>query len=129
TIVVKHEPTGTVSTTQTNNKGIFYFTNLRVGGPYIITITYVGFKDITLSDVNLGLGNNPNLDLNLQSSSKDLMEVVVSGSRRAPSAGLTVGSRQLSTLPTLGRSLSDFTRLTPQSNNNSFAGSNFRYNN
>ena len=33
------------------------------------------------------------------------------------------------TLPTLGRSLSDFTRLTPQSNNNSFAGSNFRYNN
>lgn len=129
TIVVKHEPTGTVSTTQTNTKGIFYFTNLRVGGPYSITITYIGFKDVVLNDVNLGLGNNPNLDLNLQSSSKDLTEVVVSGSRRAPSAGLTVSSRQLNTLPTLGRSLSDFTRLTPQSNNNSFAGSNFRYNN
>ena len=32
-------------------------------------------------------------------------------------------------LPTLGRSINDFTRLTPQSNNNSFAGTNFRYNN
>lgn len=129
TVVIKHEPTGTVTTTQSNNKGIFYLPNLRVGGPYTITITYVGFKDVTLNDVNLQLGNNPNLDLNLESSSKDLMEVVVSGSRRAPSGGLTVGRAQLNTLPTLGRSLSDFTRLTPQSNNNSFAGSNFRYNN
>ena len=33
------------------------------------------------------------------------------------------------TLPTIGRSIGDFTRLTPQSNNNSFAGTNFRYNN
>lgn len=129
TVALKHEPTNTLTTTQTNNKGIFYLPNLRVGGPYTITITYVGFKDTVLNDVNLALGNNPNLDLNLQSASKDLMEVVVSGTRRAPAAGLTVGRAQLNTLPTLGRSLSDFTRLTPQSNNNSFAGSNFRYNN
>jgi hypothetical protein len=129
TIALKHEPTGAVTNTQTNSKGIFYFTSLKPGGPYNITITYVGFKEISLKDINLGLGNNPDLDLNLQPASKDLMEVVVSGSRRIPSGGLTVGRAQLNTLPTLGRSLSDFTRLTPQSNNNSFAGSNFRYNN
>src|SRR5881392_73774 len=35
----------------------------------------------------------------------------------------------MNTLPTIGRSINDFTRLTPQSNNNSFAGTNFRYNN
>ncbi len=45
------------------------------------------------------------------------------------SSGLNIGRTQITTLPTLGRSLSDFTRLTPQSNNNSFAGTNFRYNN
>lgn len=129
TIVIKHEPTGTVANTQTNSKGIFYLPNLRVGGPYTITITYVGFKDITLNDVNLTLGTNPNLDVNLQSATKDLTEVIVTSSRRAATSGLTVGRAQLNTLPTLGRSLSDFTRLTPQSNNNSFAGSNFRYNN
>lgn len=129
TIVIKHEPTGTVTNTQTNSKGIFYLSNLRVGGPYSITITYVGYKDLNLNDINLGLGNNPNLDINLQPSSKDLTEVVVTSSRRVALSGLTVGRAQLNTLPTLGRSLSDFTRLTPQSNNNSFAGSNFRYNN
>lgn len=129
TIVIKHEPTGTVTTTQTNNKGIFYLPNLRVGGPYTIVITYVGFKADTLNDVNLALGSNPNLDLNLKSAAKDLTEVVVTSARRVSSSGLTVGGAQLNTLPTLGRSLSDFTRLTPQSNNNSFAGSNFRYNN
>lgn len=129
TIVMKHEPTGAVSSTQTNNKGIFYLTNLKPGGPYTITITYVGFQDVLLNEINLGLGSNPNLDLVLKSKSKDLIEVTVTGSRRVPFAGLTVGRTQLNTLPTLGRSLSDFTRLTPQSNNNSFAGSNFRYNN
>ena len=129
TIAIKHEPTGTVTTTQTNNKGIFYLSNLRVGGPYAITITYIGYKEINLNDINLGLGSNPNLDLNLQSLSKSLKEVVVTSARRVPSSGLTVGTRQLTTLPSIGRSLSDFTRLTPQSNNNSFAGTNFRYNN
>ncbi|HSU51702.1 MAG TPA: carboxypeptidase-like regulatory domain-containing protein, partial [Segetibacter sp.] len=129
TIALKHEPTGTVTTTQTNNKGIFYLSNLRVGGPYAITITYIGYKEINLNDINLGLGSNPNLDLNLQSLSKSLKEVVVTSARRVPSSGLTVGTRQLTTLPSIGRSLSDFTRLTPQSNNNSFAGTNFRYNN
>lgn len=129
TIAIKYEPTATVTSTQTNNRGIFYLTNLKPGGPYTITITYIGFKDITLNDINLTLGANPNLDLNLQSASKDLTEVVVSANRRLSPSGLTVGSRQLNTLPTLGRSISDFTRLTPQSNNNSFAGTNFRYNN
>lgn len=129
TVSIKHEPTGATTSTQTNNKGLFYLTNLRAGGPYSITITYIGFKDISLSDVNLALGNNPNLDAKLQSSDKNLVEVVVSGGRKITSSGITVGSKQLNTLPTLGRSLSDFTRLTPQSNNNSFAGTNFRYNN
>lgn len=129
TVVIKHQPTGTVSSTQTNDKGIFYLTNLKPGGPYNLTVTYVGFKDVALNDINLALGSNPNLDLNLETASKDLTEVVVTGTRRISTGGLTVGRAQLNTLPTLGRSLSDFTRLTPQSNNNSFAGTNFRYNN
>src|SRR5689334_16161856 len=95
TIAIKHEPTGTVTTTQTNNKGIFYLSNLRVGGPYALTITYIGYKEINLNDINLGLGSNPNLDLNLQSLSKSLKEVVVTSARRVPSSGLTVGTRQL----------------------------------
>lgn len=129
-VTVKYEPTNFTTSTQTNSKGIFYITNLKPGGPYTIKFSFVGFKDQVFNDVNLGLGSNPDVKVVLQESSNQLTEVTVtSAGRKAIAGATTIGGRQLSTLPTLGRSLSDFTRLTPQSNNNSFAGSNFRYNN
>ena len=129
-ILVKHEPTGYETNAQTNSKGRFVVPNLKPGGPYTITISYIGLKEEKLTDINLLLGDNPDLNIVLKSAAAELKEVVVSAnSRRNSSSGLTVNARQLTTLPTLGRSLSDFTRLTPQSNNNAFAGTNFRYNN
>ncbi|MEO7048314.1 MAG: carboxypeptidase regulatory-like domain-containing protein [Ferruginibacter sp.] len=128
TIVVKHEPTGTVTTGQSNGKGLFVMPNLKPGGPYTITISFAGFTTQTLSNQNLLLGSNADLDVNMNLNTQSLKEVVVASSRKI-AGGLNVGRAQLNTLPTLGRSLGDFTRLTPQSNNNSFAGSNFRYNN
>jgi hypothetical protein len=129
-ITVKHEPTGFVTTAQTNSKGIFVIPNLKAGGPYTVKISFIGFKEEVFTDVNLSLGNNPDVNVSLVNTATVLTEVTVSsaGKKQLPGA-TTIGSRQLSTLPTLGRSLSDFTRLTPQSNNNSFAGTNFRYNN
>ena len=130
TISVKHVPTGYEVQSQTNPKGIFVIPNLRSGGPYIIHISFIGFQEEILNDINLVLGNNPEVVIALKSASNQLKEVTVLASgRRGAGSGLTVNTRQLSTLPTLGRSLGDFTRLTPQSNNNSFAGTNFRYNN
>jgi hypothetical protein len=131
TITIKHEPTGYLTNSLSNNKGLFVVPNLKVGGPYTIIVSFVGFQEEVIHDVNLTLGNNPDLNVSLKSGSAELKEVtVLAAGRRTVSAGSTiVGRAQLSTLPTLGRSLSDFTRLTPQSNNNSFAGTNFRYNN
>ena len=130
TVTVKYEPTNYTTSTQTNSKGIFYITNLKPGGPYTIKFSFVGFKDQEFHDVNLSLGANPDVKVAMKEASAQLTEVTVtSAGRKTVAGGTTIGSRQLTTLPTLGRSLSDFTRLTPQSNNNSFAGSNFRYNN
>jgi hypothetical protein len=130
TITVKHEPTGFKTSTQTNNKGIFVIPNLKPGGPYTVKISFVGFKEETYTDVNLSLGNNPDVAIVLQSAQAELKEVVVSsGAKKTITTGTVVGTKQLQTLPSIGRSLSDFTRLTPQANNNSFAGTNFRYNN
>ena len=128
-VMVKHEPTGFITGTQTNNKGIYVLPNLKPGGPYTITISFTELKTEVLENVNLSLGNNPDAGIVLKQDDKTLKEVVVTAGRRAQFSGLTVGKTQLSTLPSIGRSLSDFTRLTPQSNNNSFAGTNFRYNN
>ena len=128
-ISIKHEPTGYTTGTQTNTKGIFVIPNLRSGGPYTIKISYTGFQEQTLDNINLILGNNPDINIGLRPDDKTLTEVVVTGTKRGGGSGLTVGREQLKTLPSIGRSLGDYTRLTPQSNNNSFAGSNFRYNN
>ncbi len=129
TVSVKHDPTGYQTGTQTNLKGIFVLPNLKPGGPYTVKISFVGFETQVFDNVNLSLGNNPEMDISLKIDDKSLNEVVVTASGRKQINGTSIGKVQLNTLPTIGRSLADFTRLTPQSNNNSFAGSNFRYNN
>jgi hypothetical protein len=128
-IIIKLESTGFQTGTQTNNKGIFIIPNLKPGGPYTITVSYIGTEPQKFEDINLTLGNNPEMNVSIKTNDKALEEVVLNSARRVPAGGLTVGRQQLASLPTIGRSLSDFTRLTPQSNNNSFAGTNFRYNN
>ena len=129
TVTAIHEPTGAVSTTQSNKKGIFNIPNLKPGGPYTVRVTFVGFSEQKEDNLNFTLGNNPDIAINLKIDTKSMTEVVVSGAKKTSGSGVNIGRNQLNNLPTLGRSLSDFTRLTPQSNNNSFAGSNFRYNN
>ena len=44
-ILVKHEPTGYVTGSQTNSKGLFTIPNLKPGGPYTITISFVGLSE------------------------------------------------------------------------------------
>src|SRR5215831_4736516 len=105
-ILVVHEPTGARTGGQSNNKGIFVIPNLKPGGPYSITISFVGFEDQRFENVNLNLGNNPEMQIDLRNNEKSLQEVVVQTGRRP--SGLVVGTRQLNTFPTLGRSLSDF---------------------
>src|SRR4051812_38971774 len=78
TITISHNPTGAVSHTQSNNKGIFVVPNLKVGGPYTISISYVGFEADTLNDISLVLGNNPDLNVNLHPLTNTLTEVTVS---------------------------------------------------
>ena len=130
TVVVKHIPTGATATTQTNNKGSFYVSNLQSGGPYLITISHVGLKTEEKSDYNLSLGSN-SLNIKLLESTATLSEVVVKskGGGLRTGAGIQIGQNQIKNMPAISRNLQDITRLTPQSNNNSFGGTNFRYNN
>ena len=68
TVSVIHVPTGTKTETQTNSRGIFVMPNLRPGGPYTITISFVGFEDQKFENVNLNLGNNPEVRVDLKNS-------------------------------------------------------------
>jgi hypothetical protein len=132
TVKAIHQPTGTVSTVQTDRAGIYNIVNLIPGGPYSVVVTFVGFENIEQNDIRLQLGENLRLDLVFgQTKSAELETVTITGSRvpRKTGAATSIGKEQIASLPTLSRGLSDFTRLTPQANGNSFGGANNRFNN
>ena len=135
TVIAVHTPTNTQYVTPTNSEGRFNIQNMRVGGPYTIKVTFVGYKDLVREGINLALGQNLRFDQKLNDTSTELTEVTVSG-RRDPimnadhtGASTTIQRETIERLPTLNRSLNDFTRLTPQANGQSFGGRNSGYNN
>lgn len=134
-IVAVHTPTGTKYGAISNEDGRFNLLNLRVGGPYEVTISYIGFATQVKSDIYLTLGATYNVDIVLQSDSQALNEVVVIsdqggtfGSDRT-GAETSVGKRELTRLPSISRSAQDFTRLEPTASGNSFGGRNDQFNN
>ncbi|MCK8494950.1 carboxypeptidase regulatory-like domain-containing protein [Spirosoma sp. RP8] len=132
TVQALYTPTGARYATITDAEGRYRINNMTAGGPYEITFSYVSFKNAVRSGVTLQLGETTNLNVILEDAKATLSEVVVKGNRggEREGAGINVGSETIRRLPTISRSLTDMTRLTPQVNNqNSFAGTNFRYNN
>ncbi|NDK55137.1 TonB-dependent receptor [Pontibacter fetidus] len=135
TVVAVHTPTNTQYVASTNADGRYNFQNMRVGGPYTIKTSYVGYQEQRLGNIQLKLGQNLSLDLKLKSSDVSLSEVEVVSQRNSvinadrTGAATNVAREQIEKLPTLSRSIQDFTRLTPQANGNSFAGRNSGYNN
>lgn len=135
TITAIHQPSGTKYQTLTKKDGNFTIPYARIGGPYSITVEYVGYAPQTLNDVLLNLGEPFSVDVTLTTNSKVLTEVTItaggrSAARAKTGASTVFNSRQISTLPSISRSITDFTRLTPQaSSGNSFAGRDGRFNN
>ncbi|OUS02733.1 TonB-dependent receptor [Flavobacteriales bacterium 33_180_T64] len=134
-VVAVHTPTGTKYGAATNFDGRYNIINMRVGGPYTITISYVGYKEQIFNDVFLLLGNTENIDFQMIPDSEQLDAVVITGSTSGTfssdrtGAETSIGRRQLTTLPTISRSAADFTRLEPSASGNSFGGRNDQFNN
>ena len=133
TISAKHVPTGTTFRTASLTGGFYNLVNLIPGGPYALEVSYVGHTNFKQDTLFLELGENTRIDIDLKNNSATLNEVVVSGStssRRKTGASTNISKAQIEGLPTLNRSLSDITRITPQATgNNSFGGVNNRFNN
>ena len=136
TIQALHQPTSTKYTVSSRADGRYNLPNVRVGGPYTITISNVGAKDQVKENVFLSLGQVYNADFFVENDTKDLAAVVVSGTRQDKVINNSrTGSQEIITrtqierLPTISRSLSDFTKLTPSSNGLSFGGVSGSYNN
>ncbi len=136
TVTALHTPTGTLYSTTSRNDGRFNLPNVRIGGPYTVTSTFVGFKENKQQDIMLTLGTAYKADFAMMSETGSLTEVVVTAGRsdkvfsksRTGSAEV-ISRQQIDRLPSANRSLQDFTRLTPTANGSSFAGRSNSYNN
>src|SRR5512146_1649775 len=62
TITAVHVPSGTRYITTSGKDGQFSFPNVRVGGPYRVTISYTGYVDKVENEVYATLGNTANVD-------------------------------------------------------------------
>jgi len=139
TIQAVDNSVGTQFGTVTDANGYYHLPNLNVGGPYTITFSFVGFEPLITNDVYLTLGQTMRLNGKLSESAYQIGEVGVTAERNDVFDGNRTGSetnvsnRTIETIPSIGRGISDFTRLTPQAKINSsggieIAGSNNRYN-
>ena len=100
---------------------------MRVGGPYEVEITYIGYADRTIEDITLQLGETYNINVSLSEDVAELGEVVVTGTRSkfaAEKTGATtnISNSQIMNLPTVSRNISDIARLSPYANGMGFAG-------
>jgi len=132
TVIAVHEPSGTRYTAVTNTSGRFAIQGMRSGGPYEVTVSYIGFQPKTLKGITLQLAETYNLAVWLSEDANELSEIVVSGkaskfAAEKTGASTNINSAQITNLPTVSRSITDVTRLSPYGGNGmSFAGADGR---
>ena len=132
TITALHTPSGTKYNAVTNMDGRYTIQGMRPGGPYTVTASYVGYKSRSFEGIMLQLAETYGLDVDMDVTSSTLNEVVVTTAAtkfRAEKTGAAtnINSTQITNLPTVSRSLTDITRLSPYGGNGmSFAGTDGR---
>ncbi|SDE26174.1 Carboxypeptidase regulatory-like domain-containing protein [Mucilaginibacter pineti] len=135
TVVITHLPTGTVYSTTSRVDGRFNLPNLRVGGPYTFKVSFVGYQAFVQDNITLTLGQDQRINATLLDASTQLSEVVVKGTQNKIINNSRTGAQEIITrsqidrLPSLNRSIYDYTKLAPSANGRSFGGRSDSYNN
>ena len=127
TVQAVHEPSGTRYNTVTNVDGRYAIQGMRVGGPYKVSVSYIGYNKKEFTGITLQLGETYNLNAKMSEDASQLEEVVVSAhaskfAGEKTGASTNISQVQMQTIPTISRSISDLARLSPYANGMSFAG-------
>jgi hypothetical protein len=138
-VVAVHVPSGSIFGAASRTDGRYNIPGIRVGGPYTITATFIGYKAQKQENVYLTLGQDLKIDFVLIEEAVEIGEVQVVAERSAilnssrTGAATSVSREAIATLPTISRRIEDIARLTPQYNPSgfgfSFAGQDNRLNN
>ena len=121
-VEAKHMPSGTSYRAVTNAKGMYTINGMRVGGPYEVTIKYIGFETKTVKNISLELGETYNLKTTLNEDTQVMDEVLVQAkgskfSYEKTGASTNISNQQMLEMPTVSRSITVFTRLSPYGGN------------
>lgn len=132
-VIATHTPSGTQYNAIVNNEGRFYINGMRAGGPYSVEIQCLGYQAVTYTDITLVLAESYDLKVSMKEDKEMLSEAIViatSASKFAvekTGASTNINNKQISELPTVSRSITDLTKLSPYGGNGmTFAGSDGR---
>lgn len=115
-VTATHLPTGTVYTGSARGDGRFTLLNVRVGGPYTISVSMDGFRTAEANDINVALGETYSIDFALEIAA---IEEAITVTADAPLVDTTqagtvsnVTLAQIQKVPTLDRSLEDMAKTS-----------------
>jgi hypothetical protein len=132
TVQVVHEPSGTRYAAVTNTDGLFAIQGMRTGGPYSVTISYIGYKTKVYKDITLQLGETYHLNASISENANEIGEIIVSGKNskfaaEKTGASTNISNAQILSIPTVNRTITDIIRLSPYGGSGmSFAGTDGR---
>lgn len=135
TVVATHTPSGTTYGTATQASGIYNIPGMRIGGPYTVKISFIGYKEQVTENVFLSLGVATDVKGKLVDQSTELAEIIVTSDRNdifsSDRTGATASFNRdaLNRLPTIGRTVNDIIKFNVYSNGSSFGGQDSRFNN
>ncbi len=132
-VVAVHTPSGTQYHAIVNAEGRYFINGMRAGGPYSVEVSCLGYQTVTFTDITLQLGEPSQLDAYLNDDKEMLSEAIVVSSAASKfavektGASTNITSRQITALPSVSRSLTDLTRLSPYGGDGmTFSGSDGR---
>ncbi len=132
-VVAVHTPSGTQYATVANGNGQYTINGMRVGGPYTVTITFLGYQTVQYTDVTLQLAETYNLNARVNPDNEQLQSAVVLASPSSKFAGEKTGAAtninnsQMGIMPTVSRSITDIAKISPYGGNGmSFSGADGR---
>ncbi|MCP4659939.1 MAG: carboxypeptidase regulatory-like domain-containing protein, partial [bacterium] len=115
-ITAVHQPTGTRYSSVSGNDGRFRMLNVRVGGPYSLTVAMDGFRSQEKTDTYVKLGEDTFLTIGLQLATiTEVVEVVAEASPlinpNKAGASSSVVREMVESLPSVNRSINDLARV------------------
>ena len=135
TVTAVHLPSNTSYRAVVRQGGAYTIPNMRIGGPYRVTVAAIGFQPLAKDDIQLALGQVFRYDARLERQAVTIEELEITTTRdQVLSAGRTGAATSIEydrvlQAPSVKRSTRDLTRLDPRSDGNfSFAGRNWLYN-